>query len=108
MYEFQIAAMKQAHETERQLIREHYEKEIKKQEEHYEHRLKQCEMELKTQAEHYEHRLEDKREIIAAKDSEKNWFKWVCIICVVIFSHYVLQNLPTLTLVGLDFKRDYI
>jgi transcriptional regulator with XRE-family HTH domain len=94
MYEFQVAILNKAHETEINNIREHYEREVKAHEkemcnmrEHYERELKQqseyYERIINSQEQQYERRLSDKREHIDTIMLDKKWFRLAAVFGVV-------------------------
>jgi transcriptional regulator with XRE-family HTH domain len=94
MYEFQVAILNKAHETEINNIREHYEREVKAHEkemnnmrEHYERQLKEqkenYERMLTTQEQQYEKRLTDKREHIDTILLDKKWFRLAAVYGVI-------------------------
>jgi transcriptional regulator with XRE-family HTH domain len=94
MYEFQVAILNKAHETEINNIREHYEREVKAHEkemnnmrEHYERQLKEqkenYERMLTTQEIQYEKRLTDKREHIDTILLDKKWFRLAAVYGVI-------------------------
>ena len=94
MYEFQVAILNKAHETEINNIREHYEREVKAHEkemcnmrEHYERELKQqseyYERIINSQEQQYEKRLTDKREHIDTILLDKKWFRLAAVYGVI-------------------------
>ena len=94
MYEFQIAILNKAHETEINNIREHYEREVKAHEkemsnmrEHYERELKQqseyYERIRNSQEQQYEKRRSDKREHIDTIMLDKKWFRLAAVYGVI-------------------------
>ena len=76
MYEFQVAILNKAHETEINNIREHYERELKQQSEYYE-RI------INSQEQQYEKRLFDKREHIDTIMLDKRWFRLASVASVI-------------------------
>lgn len=76
MYEFQVAILNKAHETEMNNMREHYERQLKEQAAHYEKYISVTES-------HYERRLTDKREHIDTILLDKKWFRLAAVYGVV-------------------------
>ncbi len=94
MYEFQISILNQAHSTEINNIREHYERELKAHDkemsnmrEHYERQLKEKETHYEKYISvieaQYERRLTDKREHIDTIMLDKKWFRLAAVVGVV-------------------------
>lgn len=104
MYEFQVAILNKAHETEINNIREHYEREVKAHEkemcnmrEHYERELQQKdkynERYIESLVSNYERRLQDKREHIKTLVEDKTWFKIAAVVgvCAVIILFLLIE-----------------
>ena len=86
MYEFQIAIINKAHETEMHNMREHYERQLKEQKEHYEKYISVTEN-------HYERRLHDNREHIDTIMLDKKWFRIAAVVgvCAVLFVFFFIE-----------------
>ena len=86
MYEFQIEFMMQAHQSEMDNMRNHYERELRQKDEYNERYIDSL-------VSNYERRLQDKREHIKTLVEDKNWFKLAAVVgvCAVIILFLLIE-----------------